>query len=359
MTSASSLAFPGSRTLATWWRQLSPWEPQALSVGYLFLHRLEAPAYWREPEPLDPLLVHVLEASVLDPSGPAARRNLFERLHQRLNLDVPVLQSLVRALADAHLIEVKSPFPEVAWALTEQGQEALKTKSVWKRRCKRGVFAFVEMLDPIGRRLAPPQFVKVLDAPASSWHVDETVAFDVAWLCECLERPSEWKKTFGFPLEVVDFPEPVPKAATSVPWDRVILDRAERLLVVCCQTSKPEEGLLTFGVRPEGWVLNAVEPVLRLSVASAVVAGEMEPSVDLDLWRHSWGTWCQMRNVSAAESDECLFSQERECLRIEAPERLIQRLQDGKSDVFKGETWLLAGAGYLRRAARLELVKKN
>src|SRR5436309_1662012 len=56
MDSASSLAYPGSRVLAGWCRQLQPHAPAALWVGYLWVHRVEAllgesvqqPLSWKE-----------------------------------------------------------------------------------------------------------------------------------------------------------------------------------------------------------------------------------------------------------------------------------------------------------------------
>jgi hypothetical protein len=36
---------------------------------------------------------------------------------------------------------------------------------------------------------------------------------------------------------------------------------------------------------------------------------------------------------------------------------LVERLRTARSDVFKGETWLLAGAGPVRAAAQVELTE--
>ena len=86
----------------------------------------------------------------------------------------------------------------------------------------------------------------------------------------------------------------------------VIIDKPVRLLVVFFATAQQE--LLGFGVRPEGWVLLADEPILRLP-ARAMTALGLE--------------------------------------RVAVPERL------GKTDLIKAETWLLAGDGYVRHAATL------
>src|SRR5437868_6430014 len=108
MTSASSLAFPGSRTLATWWQQLAPFAPRSLRVGYLFVHRLEAAGSWLQPRPLEPLLQLVLESLAL---GPLAAAHL---LNSRLPLGTPVLSRLLQSSESARL--VAGP----PWVLTEE-----------------------------------------------------------------------------------------------------------------------------------------------------------------------------------------------------------------------------------------------
>jgi hypothetical protein len=359
MTSASSLAFPGSRTLATWWRQLAAREPTLLCVGYLFLHRLEAPACWLEPQPLDPLHLHVLEALSLVQSGTATHEHFYPRLQQLLNLDVGILRRLVRSLGAWNLVDAAARLVGAeSWVLTEQGRTALRTKQYWARRWKRANFPFVERLDPSGQRVAPPHFAGFRDAPASPWHAEEAAAFQVSWLHACLAQDAVWKKTFGFPLELVAFPDAAPPAGEIVSPDHVVVDRAERMLIVLCQGSKPGNDLLGFAVRPEGWVLNAAEPIVNLPPAAAAILPELERPASREAWQQSWQTWCSSRTVPAADAQECSLTCAQDRLLVQAPERLVQYLQAGKSDIFKGETWLLAGDGYLRQAARVELTTR-
>jgi hypothetical protein len=47
------------------------------------------------------------------------------------------------------------------------------------------------------------------------------------------------------------------------------------------------------------------------------------------------------------------LSLDKECLCVEAPERLLHHWRSIKSDILHGDTWLLAGAGYVRQAARV------
>ena len=69
MDRASSLIYPGSRTLAGWWRQLAPLQPKAIAMGYGFLHRIEAAVNVVTQEPIDPLVHLVLQALALEKSA--------------------------------------------------------------------------------------------------------------------------------------------------------------------------------------------------------------------------------------------------------------------------------------------------
>jgi hypothetical protein len=357
MTSASSLAFPGSRTLANWWRQLAPFEPQALGVGYLFLHRLEAPASWLQQQALDPLLLLVLRAFALEQDGSDTAEVTCRGLNTRLRLDMPIVRRLVQALADLQLVTAASHLAGVgsSWTFTEQGRETLRTGHTWSRPWKRGMFSFVERLEPTGRRREAPHYLQILDAPSSAWVVQEGAAFEVARLRACVDESPEWKRTFGFPGELAAFPAFEPRTGTALAWEHVVVDRTERLLVVLFQGPRPAEELFGFGVRPEGWVLHAAEPVIHLPAGARAAFSELDRSLSLHDWQRAWESWCQMRAVPAADATECALSLVDERLRIAAPERLIRFLQSANNDIFKGETWILAGEGYVRQAARLDL----
>ena len=98
MTSAASLAFPGSRTLAGWWRQLASLAPQAFAVGHLFLHRLEAPVYFLKLRKIDRFALLVLHALNLETSAaPLGQPELLDLLHQRLLLERPMLLQVLWA----------------------------------------------------------------------------------------------------------------------------------------------------------------------------------------------------------------------------------------------------------------------
>jgi hypothetical protein len=344
MTSASSLAFPGSRTLATWWRQLAPFQPDMLCAGYLFIHRLDICACFRELRPLDPLLAMALEAFALEAKQPPSAGE--DALGRRLHLELPALRGLLRSLADLKLIEGRGG---AFWALTELGREALTSKAVWSPRWRRGQFSFVESLSPVSARRAPPHFLKVHEAPAASWHPEESAAFALTWLYDCVRQDTGWKKTFGFPLDLVEFAQASSPAAS---WQRVVIDRPERLLVAFCRNRRLDGDVLGFGVRPEGWILNAAEPIIRLPAAASGVIPEIE-EVPPERWKQAWLEWCRSRQLPPADAAESSLRLEDERLLVNVPSALLQSLQASKSDVLKGETWLLAGDGYLRSAARV------
>jgi hypothetical protein len=79
-----------------------------------------------------------------------------------------------------------------------------------------------------------------------------------------------------------------------------------------------------------------------------------EPSEET--WRLAWRAWCEQRALPAAEAAACSVERKGERLRLTAPGALVERLRAARSDVLKGETWLLAGEGRIRPAALVELV---
>src|ERR1022692_1175295 len=111
MDRASSLIFPGSKTLAGWWRQLLPLQPLALAVGYGFLHRVEAPIIALTEEPVDPLTHLVLQAFTLDGSASMPLADL----HDRLRLPAAVAQRIVAGMQADGLLEEAPP---LQWRLT-------------------------------------------------------------------------------------------------------------------------------------------------------------------------------------------------------------------------------------------------
>src|SRR5262245_61384188 len=94
--SAPALAFPGSRALAAWWPPLAPQPPEALWVGHLALHRVEALVDLVRVRRADRFTLFLLEALRLDHgrAGSAQLAGLDERLH----ISRPLLRQVLRSL---------------------------------------------------------------------------------------------------------------------------------------------------------------------------------------------------------------------------------------------------------------------
>src|SRR5262249_38746862 len=97
MTVASSLAFPGSRTLAGWWRQLAPFRPFALWTGHLFLHHVEALVRLNRACRPDPFTLLVLKALTLATTAAG--------LDALLHLGKQVVGQVLRVLAEEGLVQ--------------------------------------------------------------------------------------------------------------------------------------------------------------------------------------------------------------------------------------------------------------
>jgi hypothetical protein len=101
--------------------------------------------------------------------------------------------------------------------------------------------------------------------------------------------------------------------------------------------------------------LNEREPVLRLPLAARTLWPDLGQDVPITTWQDAWRSWCRQRQLPTNEVDACTLTYRAPRLEVQAPPRLVQRLQASKSDLFKGEAWLLVGEGYLRTAAQLAI----
>jgi hypothetical protein len=351
MTAVSPLVFPGSRTLAGWWKQLAPLQPRALWAGHLLLHRVEALAALHLLSPLDPIFLFVLRAVALSGGGS------LQDLDQHLHLGLPLLRQLLRHLENEKLVR---PVEGGTWSLTVLGRQGLEQGSYTQIRHERRAFYFVENEQPAG----PPHFLKFSRSPAAlAWPAGDNWKFEPDHLRACVGQPAEWKQRFGFPLEVEHILSggtvPESAAVASPEWQHIIVDRPERLVVALVLTpaSDRRERLLGFTVQPEGWVLQAAEPAFAIETGWQEVFPHLAMDLPLDQWHHAWRAWCQPRSLPAAEVAACTLERHSYRLRVTAMPRLIERLRAARSDVFKGEAWLLAGTGQLRAAAQVELVE--
>src|SRR5437660_6010900 len=195
MTAASSLAFPGGRTLAGWWRQLAGCHPQALWTGYFTFHRLEALVRAVRPHRLPSAEHVVLKALVLhrSPVDTAAVAPLLQvepQLGRRMLCHLQA-EGLV-AGSGTH-----------AAAVTDAGGQALERGEYPRPHRERRAFYFAGVE---GDR-ALTRFVDLSQAEKLPWLPVTEAPFDVTHLRECIGRPPEWKRRHGFPLDVGEWLE--------------------------------------------------------------------------------------------------------------------------------------------------------
>jgi hypothetical protein len=377
MTGASSLAFPGSRTLAGWWRQLAPRQPQAVWVGHLFLHRVEALFRLSRPCRLDPFLRHVLRALELEAHNPTSEplppEKVLDQLDDRLRLGRPVLRQVLRGLASEGLARTA---PGGGWEPTDLGRLALQRQEYPRPGQERRALYFVEQPGPSDRPARPPHFLNLKNQAGAPWQAAEGWAFDPGVLQATLLRPEGWKQRHGFPLDVQEVlglgsgadargaeaggnnqDESADNRGPAAEWQRVMLDRPEHLLaVLVLAPAAAGHQLLGFAVRQEGWVLQSAEPVLALGEGWQEVFPDLaEPPPEV--WRQAWRAWCQPRSLPAEEAESCLLERQGVRLRVMAPRRFVERLRAARSDALKGEAWLLAGEGPVRAAALVEVAE--
>ena len=113
MKAAPPLVFPSSRVLAGWWRQLAPFAPQALAVGHLLLHHVEALVQTERRTPLDPLARFVLRALI---SAPLSLDDLEERLH----IGRQLVRRVLGELTTADLVQADNA---ERWSVTAAGDK--------------------------------------------------------------------------------------------------------------------------------------------------------------------------------------------------------------------------------------------
>ncbi|MBM3995591.1 MAG: hypothetical protein FJ303_15775 [Planctomycetes bacterium] len=338
MDRASSLIFPGSKTLAGWWRQLAPRQPQALAIGYAFLHRIEAPVQVRQSRPVEPLIQLLLQAITLD--GPAGA--LTSDLPPRLGFPPAVVQNFLIAMQRDGLLARSGD----QWQPTERGQQARDAGTVPEQAQQRRVFTFLEHMDPIGQRLGAPHFVPITECVGVPWTVNGVHRFDIGALKQCIEKPAEWKQLTGFPLDV----EAVADHADTEGWPTVVVDRPERVLLAVIRVGeKGASQTHGYAVKVDGWTLFEKTPILK--TADALPGSDSAPP--MSVWQEAWRSWCKQRQLPANEVEACMLAYHAPRLEVTAPTRLMQRLQAAKSDLFKGDAWLLVGEGYMRTAAQM------
>jgi len=329
MTSASSLAFPGGRTLAGWWRQLAGCHPDAFWTGYLTFHRIEALVRAVRPHKLPSAEYLVLRALALH--RPTAETGAVARL---LHLAPDLVRRMLRHLVTEGL---------AAWSgasaatLTPAGGRALERGEYPRPHRERRAFYFAGVEgDP-----ARTRYVDLPHAERLPWLPVSEAPFEVAHLRECVGRPEEWKRRHGFPLDVTELLD-APDTANHA-WEHVVVATPHRLFAAIVR-APAQQGLafLGFPGQVRTWELHAHQP------AFTVPEEHWLPTYPPEVWRQAFVEWCEQRQIPPAQALEARLTVEGDQLAVEASGPLQERLLAAK-----GETWLLAGDGPVRQAARL------
>jgi hypothetical protein len=341
MTGAGALPLPGSRTLANWARQLVSWQPGALWVGHLLLHRVEALVRRTLAVRTDPLQALVLRALAVTPG------QSLQELQTRLHLDRQLLERLLRALESAGLARLES-----GWLPTEPGRRALDQGTQEHPMRERRVFYFVEDERPEGH----PHFLPLADPPTLPWAAPSEWRFDVNLLSACLARPLEWKQRFGFPLDVEALAGNEPGLQGAEAWRGVILDRPERMVAVLALPQDGSNRLLGFAAQDKSWALASRSPQFTLTEGWREAFPEITVAMPVPSWSEAWHAWAQAHSWAKGEADQVQLRLEGHELQATGPAELLQRL---RGEAAKGETWLLAGSGRLKAAAVVEVDDGN
>jgi DNA-binding MarR family transcriptional regulator len=323
MTGGSSLAFPGGRTLTAWWRQLAGHQPQALWVGYLTFHRLEALVCVLQPQSLPSFELLVLKAFALQPAAGNTALAAF------LHLDAGLVGRVIRYLQSEGLVRAEAG----ARALTESGRQAAAQGEYPRAQQQRRPFYFwhASWCEP-----ARSRYVALANVDKQPWLAAPEIPCAVDPLEACLSQPAEWKRRHGFPQEVR-------KLLTSSGWEQVVLAAPLRLFAAVVRTAALQ--LVAVAVQPRNWELQAGHPVLL------VPDEDWMPAATDQEWRQSFVDWCRERQIAEEEASACTLTWQDERLLVLGPMAVEERLR-----LAKGEAWVLAGDGLVRPAARLEAV---
>jgi hypothetical protein len=344
MSLVTSLPFPSGRTLAGWGKQLASLEPLSWWVGHVLVHRVEAAVSADESLPLSPENHFILQT--LDRHSRAAS---LAELEKEIHLPAPLLGQILRRHIATGWVETAASH----YRLTASGQTALAEGRGRSVVCRREVFSFLERRDAAGARAAAPVFIP-LDAAHVGKPSAETLPFDKDWLSACVSQERDWKEAHGFPVQVLSLLDAASKNGDELEWPawkKVIVDRLEELSLVLVQGQKDPQRFLGFTFRVSDWRLDLAQPVL-----SGPWQASFEAAPSAEACREAWLAWARPRNLPQADMEACEVTLSGSALRLRASHRLVDLLRQGKSDILKGEAWVLLGSGDIRRAARLELL---
>jgi hypothetical protein len=350
MTSLPELAFPSNRTLADWWKHLAPLQPRALWAAHLLLHRVEAMVKVQKPAAVDPFAHHVLK--VLAIVEPASREALEAGFPERSPLSFQVL----RTLQAEDLISCSTTG---SWSMTPRGRHALQQGITLHVENLRRGFCFVESenVSHVPEFLPLQNHATLLSLPATAHR-----PFPVHLLDQCLAQPAAWKMRRGFPLEVTEVLKAHSEVAASCTpqpaWQRIIVDHPRRLLVLVILAPGPNgsDKLLGFGIQPERWILHHAEPAFAAGSDWREILPDFASEVSTESWAAAWKAFCRSLNPPIADTESAVQGKTGLRLTIKVSRQFMDWLRASRSDLLRGEGWLLAGSGRTRAAAVIKLI---
>jgi hypothetical protein len=345
---SSSLSFPPAQHLAQWWTQLAPLRPKQFWVGYLLVHRVEALVSVLRHHSLDSLSHFVLRALALAPE------RTVEQLDSSLHLGRSLLAQMLRRLEAGQVV---SQSKADTWALSSTGRHVIEFGSYRQTRLEREEFCFFEREPSTG----DPYFVdlRVLPEASAPWPSDHPCHFNIKVLTDCIRRPEQWKKNYGFSTAVKELigPDPSPSAPGSANWDRVIIDRPLCLATALVRAPKApgRDRLVGFTIGLDEWLLNSAEPMFQIDDAASDPFRGLSRRATVEHWQQAWQSWCRAHRLPAADAAGCKLSLQGYRLRVIGSRRFMDQSRTARSEISRGHGWILAGEGLLRSAARIEL----
>jgi hypothetical protein len=327
--STAPVAPPG-RALAGWWRQLAPHQIRRLWFADWLVHCLDVLTRCSRPATLEPVQRLALGALALGSMTAT-------RVAELLGVEPALAARMLAELADYGLAREQHG----AWTCGEAGRTALERGEFLRIAYERRTFHL---------RHDPPTFLP-LAGHGQPVAIPDTPPAPLAALREMAGRAALWKAQAGFPAEVqeiLDLTSPVPPGIE--PWLRVPVDRPERLTTALALTASGD--LLSFACRADTWEL-LPQPILSVSATNP--RDWHLPDPDLDSWRTAWRGWCRSIRVTPGEVDAAAVRRSEHKLIMSAPPALVDRLRVARTELLRGEAWLLAGDGASREAVVVEL----
>jgi len=337
-----ALAFPGSHVLSGWWKSLEAYRPQALWVAHLLLHRLEVPVQVRVMCRLEAALRLLLQAL----AGAEAASSVAD-LSTRMHLDRRLLCRLLGRLQANGLAAQTSAH---TWHATPLGNKALMDNEFPLAVPARRTFTYVE------RPAREPHFLNLARPPEHATAAAHVAPLGITRVSECLEKPEDWKRRHMFPQDVMGVCTPsadaTDPAGQSPEWKYIAVDRHEGLVVALVAAPGLSEAdgprFLGFECQPLGWSLSPAPLLCLESGGSEVFSGlAFEPSADE--WRQALREFGAGRGLPPGEIERWEAVRQDHRLLIRGRSKAAERGRLGR-----GETWILAGRGRVRAAARLE-----